>query len=78
MGRRIVGLLMVMGLAGMLMPGPASADTFVTPFVGATFGGDAPSSQPAYGVALGGMAFGIFGVEVSSAMCRISSTTARS
>ena len=63
MGRRIVGLLMVMGLAGMLMPGPASADTFVTPFVGATFGGDAPSSQPAYGVALGGMAFGIFGVE---------------
>ncbi len=63
MGKRLVGLLMVIGLGGMLMPGAASADTFVTPFVGATFGGDAPSSEPAYGLAVGGMAFGIFGLE---------------
>jgi len=63
MRMRAIGLLMLIGLVGLLIPRPASADAFVTPFLGATFGGDTPSTQPTYGVAVGGMGGNIFGVE---------------
>ena len=62
MRKRTIGRLILIGLVGLLMPRPASADTFVTGFVGATFAGDAPSTQPTYGVAVGGMG-SLFGVE---------------
>lgn len=55
--------LLFVGALGLLAPSAAKADAFVTPFIGATFGGDAPVSEPTYGVAIGGMAGGIFGVE---------------
>jgi opacity protein-like surface antigen len=55
--------LLLVGALALLAPSPARADAFVTPFIGATFGGDAPASEPTYGVALGGMAGGIFGIE---------------
>jgi opacity protein-like surface antigen len=57
---------------GMLIAAPALADGFVTPSVGANFGGDAGSCASAtgcsskhltYGVALGYMSGGILGVE---------------
>jgi opacity protein-like surface antigen len=58
--------LIVMGvvLAGSLsVAPPARADVFLTPFLGAVFSGDAPSSRVTWGGALGGMAGGVFGVE---------------
>lgn len=36
----------------MAAPAAASAQTFVTPFVGATFGNDAPSAQPTFGASV--------------------------
>ncbi|MDE3154828.1 MAG: outer membrane beta-barrel protein [Acidobacteriota bacterium] len=56
-----IRILIVAGALGLLAAGPARADTFVTPFLGATFGGNAPSSQPSWGVAIGGG--GLIGVE---------------
>jgi len=47
-----------------LAPATARADTFLTPYLGATFGGDAPSSRITYGAAVGGLAGNVFGAEV--------------
>jgi opacity protein-like surface antigen len=55
--------LLLVGALGLLAPSPARADAFVTPFIGATFGADAPASEPTYGFALGGMLGGVFGIE---------------
>ena len=49
---------------GVLMPSTARAGGFLTPFLGVTFGADAPASRVTYGVAAGGMIAGIFGAEV--------------
>ncbi|HVC19854.1 MAG TPA: outer membrane beta-barrel protein [Vicinamibacterales bacterium] len=61
MRRQAIGMVLLIGLAGWLVPSPARADTFVTPFVGATFAGDAPASEPVYGVGVGGG--GVVGLE---------------
>ncbi len=58
--RAVVGLIAAFTL---FTAASARADMFVTPFVGATFGGDAPAPEPMYGIALGGMLGGLFGVE---------------
>lgn len=55
--------LMLVGALALATPRAARADAFFTPFIGATFGADAPATEPTYGFALGGMAGGIFGIE---------------
>ena len=60
---KLITALAVVCAVALLAPSAARADAFVTPFVGATFGDHAPATEPTYGVALGGMAGGIFGVE---------------
>lgn len=42
---------------------PARADVTLTPFVGALFNGNLPTSKTTYGVSLAGMGAGIFGGE---------------
>jgi hypothetical protein len=54
----IVGALMLLAV-----PEQARADGFVSPFVGATFKGDATHTSPAVGIAGGWMGAGILGVE---------------
>jgi hypothetical protein len=65
-----VAILSVLGL--LLGSAPVKADGFITPSIGANFGGDAgttlidaaqDSSKVSYGVAAGWMLNGIFGVE---------------
>ncbi len=60
---RTLRTLVFAGLIGFVAAAPVRADTFVTPFLGATFGGDAPVSEPSWGVAVGGMGGGVIGVE---------------
>ena len=62
---------------GMLIATPALADGFVTPSIGANFGGDAGNCARAigcssrhitYGVAVGYMSAGIVGVDCRAAL----------
>ncbi len=61
--RKLALAIAFAALAG-LVPASASADTFLTPYLGATFGGDAPSSRVTFGAAAGGMAGNVLGAEV--------------
>ena len=60
---RTLTLAVVGALTLLAVPSPARADWFVSPFVGATFKGDATHTSPAVGVAGGWMGAGILGVE---------------
>ena len=57
--------LVIIALGWCLTAGAAraEADVLITPFVGATFGGDTTEQQDTYGISLAGMAGGIFGFE---------------
>jgi hypothetical protein len=50
-------------MATMLAPAAAQADGFISPNIGMSFGGDLEDSRPTYGVTLGFMGAGIFGME---------------
>lgn len=45
-------LTVVLSLLAVSLPVSATAQTFLTPYAGATFGADAPSSQPSFGASL--------------------------
>ena len=47
---------------------PARADILLTPFLGVTFGGDAPNEKLNYGASLAFLGGGIFGIELEAAI----------
>lgn len=47
---------------------PAGADILLTPFLGVTFGADAPTQQVNYGVSLAFLGGGVVGLEVDAAI----------
>jgi opacity protein-like surface antigen len=56
-------VLILVAIATALAPAAAAADTYVSPFVGVTFGRDAPVTRPTFGGAVTFMGRGI-GLEV--------------
>lgn len=59
--RQVVGA--VLAAAIFALPGSARADWLLSPFVGVSFGGDAPGQEFTWGGSVGWMGAGIFGFE---------------
>jgi opacity protein-like surface antigen len=63
MCKRSLTACLVAALALLCAPRAASADWLLTPFIGAAMEGDVDGQRPTYGVSLGYMGAGVFGIE---------------